>query len=253
MESFLGLIVPLPAEAGALLGRQGWIRQDGWSCRSSVLPCGTAVLAVCAGQGRARAQAAAGWLASRGAVALAVIGLAGGLHPALHPGDLVLFMEKSGELLFAGPDGMLLQVLSGGLAEIDQPVLTKAGKLALFERSGALAVDLESVAVGRVARQAGLPFFALRAVCDPASREVPSEVRACLAEAGRLRAAVLLRAIFRRPQLLGELLRLRCDFAAALKALQQQWQTVSMTALARCRLADMGEEPFSSLPQSPPD
>ncbi len=252
MRSFLGLVIPLPAEARALLGRQGWLREDGWSCRQATLPGGKRVLAVCAGQGRARAQQAAAWLAARGATALAVVGVAGGLHPNLQPGDLVLFMEN-GESLIGNREGMLVRFRPGRFAEVGEPVLTTADKQALFEKSGALAVDLESAAAGRVARQAGLPFFALRAICDPAGRDVPTEFLQCLNEAGQVRAAVLLRVLLRRPGLFRDLLRLRRDFAAALTSLQRQWQAIAAAAMGGWRFAEPGTEPFSSAPPSPPD
>ena len=228
MQSLLGLIVPLPAEARALFGRRGWQRQNGWCCCRGRLPGGAEVLAVRSGQGGARARAAAAWLVERGATILAVMGVAGGLHPALRPGDLVLAGENRWESLpLRREANAWLQVQCGNLADVGQPVLTPAGKAALFRESGALAVDLESAAVGRLAREAGLPFFALRAVCDPAGREVPAELWACLTEAGRVRPAVLIRAVLNRPRLIRDLLRLRRDFAAALGALRREWPGVA--------------------------
>jgi hypothetical protein len=61
------------------------------------------------------------------------------------------------------------------------------GKRALFDRTKALAVDMETAAVARAANQSGLPFFAFRIICDPANVSVPEALFRCVDEKGKPR------------------------------------------------------------------
>lgn len=110
-------------------------------------------------------------------------GLAGALSAALTPGDALL------PEAVVDPDGTRWPVdrawhdavgaahgsgaVSGDLAGSDTPVATPRDKLALGERTGAVAVDMESHRVARAAHRRGVPWIALRAVSDPAKRGVP--------------------------------------------------------------------------------
>jgi len=224
----LGLVIPLVPEARALFGRGGWIKETNRSWRRDALGTNSDLLSVCSGPGRGRAAEAASWLVGQGASCLASIGIAGGLSPGLPPGTLILSSED-----WDGNEGEGEgRWRRGGLACVDQALLTAEDKAALFRRSGALGVDQESAAVMAVAEAAGIPSFALRAVCDPADRAVPAALAASLGPRGNTRLLPLLAAMARRPALLNEALVLRADFSAALQALSREWRTVSEGFLA---------------------
>jgi hypothetical protein len=105
--------------------------------------------------------------------------------------------------------------LAGGtLLGSDRAVAAVAEKQGLFEAWGAIAVDMESHAVALAARDAGLPFLALRAVADPAGRPQGS-----IAPDGRPRAALVTARLALRPWEIAEVARLRRDARAALRAL----------------------------------
>jgi hopanoid-associated phosphorylase len=155
-------------------------------------------------------------------------GLAGGLDPALRPGDIVI-----GDAV-AGPDGRhaadaawttaLLEALPrarrGLLAGADLAVGTVATKRELHLRHGALAVDMESHLVAALARAHGLPFAICRVVADPAERPVPPAALAGLDPSGAIRVPALLRALAADPTQLAGLLRLAIDAARARGALR---------------------------------
>ena len=61
---------------------------------------------------------------------------------------------------------------------------TEDAKRAAWRETGALAVDMESAVVARAADAAGIPFLVLRAIADPAVRELPSAALIPLAENG---------------------------------------------------------------------
>jgi adenosylhomocysteine nucleosidase len=72
-------------------------------------------------------------------------------------------------------------------------------KHALADGSGAIAADMESAAIGGVAREAGLPWIVVRAVSDAADTVVPASVVGAIDGAGVLSLARLLGALVRNP------------------------------------------------------
>lgn len=197
----VGLVVALPAEAHSL-GVHGvhpgeckrW--RHGWVAVSGIGPH--------------NAIRAAERLLACGIGHLANWGVAGALDADLAPGDVLL----PEQILYA-PDapgfatdadtraclGMALsprlRVRGGILWSAAQPVANAADKHALAARSGAVAVDMEAASIAAVAARANVPFVALKAICDPATRELPAGVvRALGASDGgfswRMLSAILL-------------------------------------------------------------
>lgn len=162
----------------------------------------------------ARAQ---GWAADGRVMALASFGLCGGLDPTLAPGALILAHEivlpEGGAFLFDGewaraiaarvPGARIAPILGATAAAI-----SPGEKRALFQRHGAAAVDMESRGVAEVAREARIPFVAIRAVADPAGRALPKAALAGINAHGRLRPFRVLLCLLARPGDLGALLSL---------------------------------------------
>jgi adenosylhomocysteine nucleosidase len=149
------------------------------------LGCNVAV----GGGGEAGARAAAARLIDGGARALVSFGLAGGLDPVLAPGalvvpDVVLCPDghwPTDPALAAG-----LGRVGGALWSAGEVVVTVAAKAALYGRTGAAAVDLESAAVAEAASRHALPFAVLRAICDSAARSLPQAALVALDSEGRI-------------------------------------------------------------------
>ena len=74
---------------------------------------------------------------------------------------------------------------------------TAADKRALFEATGAQAVDMESHEVAAVAAAAGLPFLVIRALADPYDQVIPQVAREALRPDGRVRLQAMLGGLFR--------------------------------------------------------
>jgi adenosylhomocysteine nucleosidase len=185
------------------------------------------------GMGAARAAAGAQALCTRGAQALLSFGMAGGLDPALRAGVVVLPAEvvtpqgaafvtaAKWRAQLAEAVGARVGVNCGRLLTSDAPLVSAAAKAALFRECGAVAVDMESAAVARVAGGAALPFMAVRAVIDAATASVPQAVLASSADgAGEPSALRLLAALSRRPQDLPALLPLLSGYRVARRALR---------------------------------
>jgi adenosylhomocysteine nucleosidase len=172
---------------------------------------------------RAGAAGASERLIRHGATALVSFGLAGGLDPILRPGTVVVAADvlDDGERLstdrvlaarFGGMTGHT--VLAGSTVVADA-----AEKRALFAATGAHVVDLESGPVARIARSHGLPFAVVRAVCDPAERDLPPAALVALGPGGGIGLMPVLRSVLGRPRQIFGLLALARDAARARRAL----------------------------------
>jgi adenosylhomocysteine nucleosidase len=156
---------------------------------------------------------AARTLLADGAKALVSFGLAGGLDPAMRPGALLIPSRilHNGRTIaadlrlsqqFGGQTGHTL--LAGAAIIAD-----RAAKRALYENTGAHAVDLESGAVAEVAAAHKVPFTAVRAICDPAERCLPQAALIALDARGRISLLRVLASLARQPSQIGDLLRHR--------------------------------------------
>ena len=162
-------------------------------------------------------------LVGAGAEALVSFGLAAGLDPALRAGALLV----PSRIVAGGRDYLpdlalcarLGGVTPGGLLHSDAVVATAAGKQALHAASHCVALDMESGIVAQAAQAAGLGFAALRAVCDPATRDLPPAARSALRADGTLALGAILASLLQRPQQVRALLALATDASAGRKAL----------------------------------
>ncbi|MDE2224704.1 MAG: hypothetical protein KGJ46_05460 [Xanthomonadaceae bacterium] len=175
-----GLVVALPAEAHSI-GVHGmhpgdcvrW--RDGWIAVSGIGPH--------------NAMRAAERLLACGVARLANWGVAGALDATLAAGDVLIVdriryarddpgfaTDADASEQLAAALSAALHVRRGTLWSATQPVATPSEKRALAERSGALAVDMEAAPVAAVALRAKLPFVVVKAICDPAARELPAGI-----------------------------------------------------------------------------
>lgn len=149
-------------------------------------------------------------------------GLAGGLHPLLRPGALVVpdvVLSQDGHWPTHPPLAARLGTVNGALYSGGSVLATAEDKEALYVRTGASAVDLESAAVAEAAGRHALPFAVLRAVCDPASRSLPRAALVALDPAGKISGKALMRELMQRPQDIAALIVLGSDAARARRAL----------------------------------
>ena len=195
----IGIVVGLRAEARIA-------RKLGWD--------------VAIGGGNAEGAArAAEKLIARGANAIVSFGLAGGLDPALASGTILRpdAVLVDGEMLRC--DGALVARLGGATGHFvlgGREVLTdRTQKQAAWQANKAHAVDLESGAVARMAREKDLPFAVLRAVCDPADRDLPDVALSAFNQGGAIDPLRVARALLRAPWEIISLLILARDAARA--------------------------------------
>ncbi len=187
-----------------------------------------------AGADEGQAGECAQRLLAEGAQALVSFGIAGGLDPALRPGDLVVpeaVRLPGGGLIATAPvwrgrwmalaRDLGLHCAGGGLAGSPEPVLGIVEKRRLREQAAAAAVDMESHAVAVVASRAKVPFLAVRAISDPAGRALPPFVIGSIGADGRPRLGRLAIRLCFTPWRISGLLRVRKDAAAAHRSLRR--------------------------------
>ncbi len=167
--------------------------------------------------------------------ALLSFGYCGALAPDLRAGDLVIATEvvdthgqrwtcDAGlqERLLAAAADQDLTARPGRLAVPEAAAATRRAKARLAQATGALAIDLESAAVARLAAEAELPFAVLRAVLDETATPLPPlALTAVDPETGRTRPRPLLLGLLASPGQLPALLRLGRARAAARASLRR--------------------------------
>ncbi len=247
-QSILGVVAALPAEAEKIAGRRGWRRQEGWNIRIVTVSDGMNLMCVCCGMGAENAFKASCWLIEQGISALAVLGVSGGLNPALKSGDWVvpeaIIEFRSGRPYREwGPESRFvnrfrectqsenLSINGGSILTVPFPVLTRNEKTSLYSVTGAQAVDMESAAVARAASDKKLPMFALRTICDTAADDIAAEYLNLLNPHGAIRWPFLLAYLLRRPYRVVDLIRHGRRFSVALSALGRGWRLLTTKGL----------------------
>lgn len=221
MRAVLGIVCGLKSEAEAL----------------QILQTQRAARIAVSGASAARARALALELARDGAQVLLSVGLAGGLAADLHPGALLLpatVLTPFGERSPADPEWLARLSRACGVqagrtvAGADAAVSTPAAKRALAA-AGADVVDMETHSVALAARDAGLPWAAIRAVADDHATGLPKWAMGLVRDDGGIDDARAALALLKAPWDLPLALRLAGANAKALAALRT----------AAARLADL--------------
>jgi adenosylhomocysteine nucleosidase len=160
-------------------------------------------------------------------------GVCGGLNPRLRPGDLILGSGVvSADGSFATDEAVassLAQRLIDAGAQVSvervagaaAPVLSAGAKAELRRATGAAAVDMESQMVARFALERRTPFAILRAVADPADRDLPPLVSRAVNADGRINVAAVIGGLIRSPGQFGGLVAAARDSRAAFRALSR--------------------------------
>ncbi len=167
--------------------------------------------------------------AVRQATCLVSFGIAGGLAPELRAGDVVISTEVVSDCeRWQAEDSFRTRVagLACGIGAIEGPVLGTSRIMASTEEkrrtwleTGALAVDLESDVVARIAGAAGIPFVVVRTIADTAYRALPPAALIPLAKDGTPKLARVLASVLRRPRQVAALFGLARETRSALAAL----------------------------------
>lgn len=231
------------------------IEIDGVSCFTG-RHAGRAYWLVPTGIGPEAADAAASAVLSRHRAALAIsAGFAGALMPAAAVGDVIVatsvvsgrFDEAWSQAgapivceetvlraVQAAATEIGMAVRHGPVVSLPTVVCRAVEKQKLSRLTGAVALDMESAAIGQVAQSQGVPFAVVRTVSDVAEEDLPLDFNAFLKPWGWMRG---IGAMIMTPSSLSGLNRLRR---------QSRLAAARLTALcAACAVNGFGLSPIS--------
>ena len=222
-----GIVVALPEELATLTSK----KIDKGRC----LFIADQLLLAYSGAGPGNAQAAAELLVAQGATRLISWGCAAALCASLKPGDLVLadkLVDAEGNrdadfcISIDWHDyaknrlAAFVVVHTGCLAESKSIVSSSEDKKQLQALTGAVALDMESIAIAKIARRHTLPFLAIRVIADPVDMNLPRAVNYALNDCGDMVLGKLLLFLALHPAELPGLIKLGLHFNAAKKTLK---------------------------------
>ncbi|WP_066827101.1 phosphorylase family protein [Sphingomonas mali] len=160
-------------------------------------------------------------------------GIAGALAPSLRPGDVVIDGDAvvAERLAEAVPHAH-----RGGIVGNDAIVATAREKRLLSERTGALAVDMESHVAARVALRKGLPFAALRIISDRAEDDLPPAALVGMRPDGGMALGAVLASLSRAPRQLPPLIRTGRQADQAFRGLETAFEAIIRAGIDRLAL-----------------
>jgi adenosylhomocysteine nucleosidase len=155
------------------------------------------------------------------------IGIAGGLAPGLPVGQWIVAdaVLVDGEPTPTDPAwtsrmaARLPEAARGLLLGANAIVADVTQKAALHRTTGAVAVDMESHIVARVARRHRLPFVAARVISDAAHHNLPPAARVGMKSDGGMDVPAVLRSLLANPGQLPALIRTGLEAERGFRAL----------------------------------
>jgi adenosylhomocysteine nucleosidase len=194
---------------------------------------GPGVLVICRGRGRETADLVQIALRA-GCRSIISFGVAGGLAPDLAPGDCVVAsaiidyptLRPTDPLWSRKLTEVIPDARQGVIVGVNAVVSNPADKQKLYALTGAVAVDMESHLVARLAVSHDLAFAAVRVVIDPAHRAVAPVALLAMTPYGNTDMSSMLWEILARPSQLSPLMRLAADAYAARAALVRLRRTL---------------------------
>lgn len=213
----IGIIAALPGELKPLV--RGWRREPSpkyvqlWSHNFGV----DQVIAACSGMGAEAALRSFAAIESSGPLDMVLsVGWAGALEEGIEAGECYVLSE-----IINSQTGERFPLTSGNrkLRLVTTPrVADQAEKYRLWQTYGAVLVDMEAVAVARLARMRNLPMCCFKAVSDEVEAVLP-DLNPFIDRHGQLRLMPFLAHVAIRPHYWRSLLHLGRNSAKAAEAL----------------------------------
>ena len=220
----LGIITALPAEANCLA--------DSSFPTKEIITINETLIMV-SGIGSENATSAAQQLIDHGATALVSWGTAGGLSDDLRSGDLLLpgFVQLENNQKYqtdlnwrqrlVGKISSDLKPHEGLLFETNEVITSAEQKSQLHKKTSAIAVDMESGSVAKIADQNNLPFLIIRSVVDTSDETIPMSAINSIDEFGQTKPTALTASLIKNPCDIPKLIKLGKHFQQARKSLKQ--------------------------------
>ncbi len=227
----IGVIAALPEECRTLTRQAVNRQQPVWLA--------TSVCLLYSGVGVSNAERAAQRLLDLGAEVLVSWGCAAGLAEDALPGRLLLTDTVIGaaatlvsidSALFHAWCSQLshLALIDGVLYSADQLITQSTDKNRLHQATNAMALDMESFAIAKVAHASAKPFIIVRAIADPCDMDLPGGVVEGMAPSGEVSAAKVALGVLTKPWQIPSLIRLARHFRQAQTVLTQAAKALAL-------------------------
>jgi adenosylhomocysteine nucleosidase len=218
----IGLVFALPQESGCFVDRLSGVvttHGAGFVAKSGQLGDKQIVVIISGAGHEAAYRATDALITAHHPRWVISTGFAGGLHESLKRGDFLFADEvvsSQGRTLTidlkldSSALGKIRAVHTGRIATTDKLMFTPAQKRALHAESGALAVDLETLAVAEACRAAATPLVSIRVISDAVDETLPRDIARLIAKPSRVRqVGYAFGTLLRRPSSAKDLLRLK--------------------------------------------
>ena len=165
--------------------------------------------------------------------ALLSFGVAGAVCPKLRCGDIIVadrVLGTDGSSIPTSKEwrcNLLVSfrntenVFTVSILGVENILRTQSEKAEIFNKTSGLAIDMESYRVGKVAREFGKPFLAIRVILDSASRDLPDSAINVINKNGYPKYSLVFQKLLKHPTDIISLLILSVSFNIALKKLRQ--------------------------------
>ena len=223
--SKLGIIAALPAEAHCL-------RTEKYKLNSP-LEIQKDIFVCISGMGAKNASTSARKLIEINVNALISWGVAGAITSMLKPGDLLIANEVICEDTSLFPDdrwgrnialdlnNTSISIYLEKLVSTDNMCSTPDDKMHLAANTGAYAVDMESAAIAKIAKEKEIDFLVLRAIADDVNTFIPTVVTQHTDILGRPKLLPFIISCLKQPGQIKELIKLAKYYNQALLTLKQ--------------------------------
>lgn len=160
-------------------------------------------------------------------------GTAAGLSKFLKPGDLVLpdkILDEKGKeyITDSNFNNRMVQLFPKGISYNDgslceSPAILKNSKekKEFGEKYNAIACDMESATIAKLAKQKGIPFSALRVISDDYNTGIPQSVYLSINKEGEFSTRKFLFQLLVNPKEIIQVIRLGKNFSKAKKTMQK--------------------------------
>lgn len=150
-------------------------------------------------------------------------GFAAGLDPVMKAGTILLphsvFVDhrdyKIDPVLRLRLGSEKSNVKVGSLLHSNKIITSAQEKKALFDKTGCVAVDMESGLVAQFCQKYHISFAVLRVICDPATRDLPALATMALAKDGSLNLSKIMGSLLKHPHQIHTLLGIGWDMLCA--------------------------------------
>ncbi|GEM_PF-6407911 len=148
-------------------------------------------------------------------------GVSAGLSPKVKVGEIVIPTEIitcSGNILKL-PYIKTRHAQLGPFLETESVIKDPEKKLFLYERTGAIASDMESASVVKAALEEDVPVFCIRAISDSYKMKIPEILEDTIDESGRILYPRLIRSTILFPYQIVHLAKVALGFIKAMTSL----------------------------------